>query len=403
MDVREMIEALNELEKERGISKETIISAIEEALNTSYGFKKENAREEENDELKEYEDNAELGKHIEIDRETGVIELVTNRLVVETVTNPDREVSLEEARQADPDFEIGEIEETRDVPGELGRIAAHKAKNILIQKMKEAERAMLLTQFQAKEKDIISGTIQKVEIRETPEGEERYVYIDLGRIEGIMKPQEQVPGEIYRPNDKIKVYVIEVKEKMGKSKEPTVYVSRSHPGLVKKLFETEVPEIADGIVEIKGIAREAGSRSKIAVFSNALEVEAVGSCVGPKGKRVEMIVDELKGERIDIIKWSPSPAELITSSLSPAKVVRTYIKEDDKTSLVIVPDSMLSLAIGKEGQNVRLAAKLTGWKIDIKSESQIKASIEEELFENGEETVYEGNEEDSSFSTGSDE
>lgn len=398
MNFDELLSAACELEKERGLSKETIMSAIEEALNTVYGYNKEKTDEEAEIPDSEYSD---LGKHIEINRDTGVVELVSNKVVVEEVNDPDSEISLEEIRKIDPDFNLGEVAEFRDPPEELGRIASHNAKQNIVQKLKEAERNMLLATFQGKQWDVINGTIQKIEIKEGADGkEERHIHFELGRVEGIMLPKEQVATEHYKQYDKMKVYVIEVKERAGKGKEPVVYVSRSHPSLVKKLFELEVPEIAEGIVEIKGIAREAGSRTKIAVFSHDSEVEPVGACVGTRGARVESIVEELKGERIDIIKWSPSPAELISSSLSPAKVLRTFVNEAEKSSMVIVADDQLSLAIGKEGQNVRLAAKLTGWKIDIKSESQIKASVEAQLFESGEsENVYEGTDEGASFST----
>lgn len=363
----ELLFALDELEKEKGIDKEIIIAAIEEALNASYG-------------KTETENNT----RVEFNRETGEIKVFAQKEVVEVVENDSCELSLAEARTIDPEFELGEIAEFEITPRNFGRVAAQKAKQIIIQKLREEERSNVYEQFLTKEKDIVTGTIQRIETKENRDGtKERIIHVDLGRIEGIMMPSEQVPGEQYRVYDRIKAYVLEVRDKGFKSKEPCVMISRSHPGLVKRLFEMEVPEIGDGIVEIMNIAREPGSRTKMSVYSKDENVEPVGACVGQKGMRVQVIVDELHGERIDIIKWSPYADDLIASSLSPAKVMRVFVDEEEKAGTVIVPDNQLSLAIGREGQNVRLAAKLTGWKIDIKSESQVRASVDEELFGSG--------------------
>ncbi|MBP3391970.1 MAG: transcription termination/antitermination protein NusA [Clostridia bacterium] len=365
----ELLFALDELEKEKGIDKEIIIAAIEEALNASYS-----------------KSETETGNtRVEFNRETGEIKVFAQKEVVEQVTDDSCELSLEEARTIDPEFELGEIAEFEITPRNFGRLAAQKAKQIIIQKLREEERSNVYEQFLTKEKDIVTGTIQRIETKENRDGtKERIIHVDLGRIEGIMMPAEQVPGEQYRVYDRIKAYVLEVRDKGFKSKEPCVMISRSHPGLVKRLFELEVPEIHDGVVEIMNIAREPGSRTKMSVYSKDENVEPVGACVGQKGMRVQVIVDELHGERIDIIKWSPYADDLIASSLSPAKVMRVFVDEEEKAGTVIVPDNQLSLAIGREGQNVRLAAKLTGWKIDIKSESQVRASVEEELFTDAE-------------------
>lgn len=365
----ELLFALDELEKEKGIDKEVIIAAIEEALNASYG---KSETETSN-------------TRVEFNRETGEIKVFAQKEVVEVVENDSCELSLAEARTIDPEFELGEIAEFEITPRNFGRLAAQKAKQIIIQKLREEERSNVYEQFLTKEKDIVTGTIQRIETKENRDGtKERIIHVDLGRIEGIMMPAEQVPGEQYRVYDRIKAYVLEVRDKGFKSKEPCVMISRSHPGLVKRLFELEVPEIHDGVVEIMNIAREPGSRTKMSVYSKDENVEPVGACVGQKGMRVQVIVDELHGERIDIIKWSPYADDLIASSLSPAKVMRVFVDEEEKAGTVIVPDNQLSLAIGREGQNVRLAAKLTGWKIDIKSESQVRASVEEELFTDAE-------------------
>lgn len=350
----ELLLALEQLEKERGIDKETIIAAIEEGIEKSYAgdIKNENVK-------------------AVLNREDGSIEVFERKIVVEEVVDPKKEISLEEAREIDPEFEIGEEAEFDITSSDFKRTVAQQAKQIIIQKLREEERAMILDQFTDKLNSIVSGTVQRVDHRD---GFDDVVYLDLGKTEGVLPYKEQVSTETYRFGDRIKAYVLDVRKT---NKEPKIIVSRTHPALVKKLFELEVPEIADGTVEIMSLAREAGSRSKLAVYSANEDIEPVGACVGQKGTRVQVIVDELKGERIDVVKWSEDPAEFIGSSLSPAKVVSVEVlSEEEKSAEVIVPDAQLSLAIGKEGQNVRLAAKLTGWKIDIKSESQAREEAE---------------------------
>jgi len=299
---------------------------------------------------------------------TGDVRVFALKNIVEVVTDPSTELSLEQASRFSADFEVGDVVEVEVTPRKFGRIAAQTAKQVVMQRIREAERGIIFEEYSSKEEDIISGVISRFE--------RKNVIIDLGRAEAILPPGEQTPGEKYNIHDRIKAYVINVKKT---SKSPQIFVSRTHPGLVKRLLELEVPEIHDGTVEIKTIAREAGSRTKIAIYSRNENVDPVGACVGQKGSRIRAIVEELRGEMLDVIKWSSDPREYIASSLSPAKVVRVDIDEENKVARVIVPDFQLSLAIGKEGQNARLAAKLTGWKIDIKSESQLRAQIEQEL------------------------
>jgi len=349
----ELINALEQLEKEKGIDKEVLIEAIEAALISAY---KRNFGSTHN--VKVY-----------IDRKTGDVKVFALKKVVAMPENENLEISIEEARIIDPKLQENDVAEIEVTPRKFGRIAAQTAKQVVVQRIREAERGIIYDEFYSKESDIVSGVVQRTE--------RRSVLIDLGKTEAVLPPTEQTPGEEYRFNDRIKTYVIEVKKT---NKGPQIIVSRTHPGLVKRLFELEVPEIHDGIVEIKSISREPGSRTKIAVFSKDENVDPVGACVGQKGTRVQAIVDELRGEKIDIIKWSSDPAEYISASLSPAKVIRADINEEEKSAKVIVPDYQLSLAIGKEGQNARLAAKLTGWKIDIKSESQLRTAIEQQLF-----------------------
>ena len=270
------------------------------------------------------------------------------------------EISLEDAIKLNDSYEVGDTAEIEVKPKNFGRIAAQNAKQLVVQRIKEAERNIVYNEFIERQDEIINGIIQR--------REKNNIFIDLGKTDGILTPNEQIHGEEYIQNKRIKVYILEVKKT---TKGPQVHVSRTHPGLVKRLFESEVPEIFDGTVQIKSISREAGSRTKIAVFALDSNVDPVGSCVGPRGIRVQNIVDELNGEKIDIIKWSDDPKEYISASLSPAKVLDVQIREDSKSATITVDDYQLSLAIGKEGQNARLAAKLTGWKIDIKSKSQI--------------------------------
>ena len=341
----EFIEALEQIQKDKGISKEILIEALEAALISSY---KRNFGTSQN-------------VRVEINRDTGDVHVYSQKRVVEEVEDDLLEISLAEARAINSKYAVEDIIEREVTPRNFGRIAAQTAKQVVVQRIREAERGVVFDEFINRESDIITGTVERVA--------KGMVYINLGKTEAVLAPSEQMPNEEYNHADRIKTYIVEVKKT---TKGPQIQVSRTHPGLIKRLFELEVPEIHDGVVEIKSISREAGSRTKIAVESKDPNVDPVGACVGPKGARVQTIVDELKGEKIDIIKYSKDPGEFITSALSPAKVVSTAINLEEKTAKVIVPDYQLSLAIGKEGQNARLAAKLTGWKIDIKSESQAK-------------------------------
>lgn len=348
----ELIHALNQLEKEKGIKKDIILEAIEAALISAY---KRNFGSSQN-------------VKVTMDRETGDIRVYASKKVVDKVENTMAEINLEEARKYNKLVDTEDFVDIEVTPRTFGRIAAMTAKQVVMQRIKEAERGIIFDEFNNKESDIVTGIVQRVE--------RKNVVVDLGKTEAVIPPTEQTPNEEYGFNERIKAYVIEVKKT---TKGPQVILSRTHPGLIKRLFELEVPEIHDGTVEIKSISREAGSRTKIAVFSKVDNVDPVGACVGQKGARVQAVVDELRGEKIDIIKWDSDPGEYISSSLSPAKVIRVDVNEEEKSARVIVPDFQLSLAIGKEGQNARLAARLTGWKIDIKSESQLRATIEKEL------------------------
>jgi len=341
----EFILALNQIEKEKGISKEILIEAIENSLITAC------------------KNNYGTSQNIKviIDRENGDVNVYAEKEVVEKVEDPNLTISLEKAREIDRSYDIGDIVNVEVTPKNFGRIAAGKAKQVVVQKIREAERDVLFNQYITKEKEIVTGIIQR-EVKGS-------IVVNLGKIDAMLMEKEQVPGETYLPNERIKVYVVEVKES---TKGPKIYVSRTHPELIKRLFEQEVPEVHDGVVEIKSISREAGSRTKIAVHSNNPNVDPVGSCVGHNGARVGIIVHELKGEKIDIVPWSEDPAKFISASLSPSKVVKVAVDVKSKSAKVVVPDYQLSLAIGKEGQNARLAAKLTGYKIDIKSETQAK-------------------------------
>lgn len=348
----ELIHALEQLEKEKGINKDLLIDAIEAALVSAY---KKNFGPAQN-------------ARIYFDRGTGEVKVFALKKATMQPKNDLYDISLEIAKKIDASVEENGMIEVEVTPKTFGRIAAQAAKQVVVQRIKEAERGIIFEEYYNKEGDIVSGLVQRYE--------KKNVIIDLGKAEAILAYPEQVYGEEYGLNDRLKVYIVEVKKT---PKGPQIMVSRTHPALVKRLFELEVPEIHDGIVEIKGIAREAGSRTKIAVFSKDENVDPVGACVGHKGIRVQAVVDEIRGEKIDIIKWSVNPAEYILSSLSPAKVLRVDVNESEKSARVIVPDYQLSLAIGKEGQNARLAARLTGWKIDIKSESQLREEIEQQL------------------------
>jgi N utilization substance protein A len=343
-DNLDLLGAINELERERGISRETLLEAVEAALVSAY---KRNYNTAENVAAR-------------IDRKTGQVEMFVIKRVAEQVVDPTQEIPLSEAVRIDPAYQVGDIIEFPVVLKDFGRIAAQTAKQVVVQRIREAERGMIYDEFVQREGDIVTGIVQRVQ--------SRYVFVDLGRTEAVLPPAEQMPGDSYVPGERIKLYLVEVRRT---TKGPQVVVSRSHPGLLKRLFELEVPEIHDGLVEIKAIAREAGLRSKIAVFSRDDNVDPVGACVGHKGMRVQHVVAELKGEKIDIIKWSPSPVEFVANALSPAKVSHVLLNEAEKVARVIVPDAQLSLAIGRLGQNARLAAKLTGWRIDIKSEDQL--------------------------------
>ncbi|MDI9475928.1 MAG: transcription termination factor NusA [Natronincolaceae bacterium] len=340
----EFTKALEQIEKDKGISKDLLIEAVEAALISSY---KRNFGSAQN-------------VRVEIDRNTGEVNVYSRKTITDNVTDDLLEIHIEDAKKYNINYGIGDIFEDKVTPRNFGRIAAQTAKQVVVQRIREAERGIVYDEFINRESEIITGEVSRVS--------RGSVYISLGRTEAILGPSEQIPNEEYKHGDRLKCYIVEVKKT---TKGPQILLSRTHPGLVKRLFEFEVPEIHDGIVEIKSISREAGSRTKIAVDSRDPNVDSVGACVGPKGIRVQAIVNELNGEKIDIIKYSEDPEKFIASSLSPAKVILCEVDPDEKTAKVIVPDYQLSLAIGKEGQNARLAAKLTGWKIDIKSEDQI--------------------------------
>ena len=347
----EFISALKEIVKEKGISEDLIFTAIEDAMVSAY--KKNYAN------IYTSAQNVRVG----INRETGEMHVFAQKTVCEEVYDEVTEISIEEAKLINPKYEEDDIVEIEVTPRNFGRVAAQLAKQVVTQRIKEAERNIVFGEYKEKEYDLITGTVLRKE--------KGMVFLSLGKVEGVLTQNEQMPNEAYNFNEKLQLYIVEVK---NGSKGPNIHVSRTHPGLVKRLFEKEVPEILDGTVEIKSISREAGSRSKIAVLSHDESIDPMGACVGPKGSRVQNIVEELKNEKIDIIKWSKDPKEFIANSLSPAKVVSVDVNEEEKSAKVVVDDNQLSLAIGKEGQNVRLAAKLTGWKIDIKSTSQVETS-----------------------------
>jgi transcription termination/antitermination protein NusA len=349
----EFIEAIADIEKEKGINADILIDAIEAALISAY---KRNFGSLQN-------------VRVQIDRDTGEIKVYARKNVVTEVEDVRLEISLDEAKTKDPRYEIDDIVEIEVTPRDFGRIAAQTAKQVVVQRIREAERGIIFEEFSNREGDIVTGIVQRYE--------QRNVVIDLGKTEAVLASTEQIPSEMYNHADRIKTYIVEVKKT---TKGPQIMVSRTHPGLLKRLFELEVPEIYDGVVELRSVAREAGARSKIAVYSKDENVDPVGACVGPKGMRVQTIVGELKGEKIDIVKWSEDPAKFVANALSPAKVITVRVNEEGKVASVVVPDYQLSLAIGKEGQNARLAAKLTSWKIDIKSESQ--AREQGEIFDN---------------------
>ena len=365
---KELIMALDELEKERGISKDYLLESLEVALVAAY---------------KKNFDSAENVK-VEIDSQTGEIHVYAQKEVVETVENSQLQISLEDAKKIEKKAKIGDIINIETKPKEFGRIAAGAAKQHVIQKVREAERNMIFDEYNDRKGEIVTGIIQKAD--------KGTVVLDLGKLEGIMPLKEQIPTEHYHVNDKIKAYVLSVEK--GLKGAPQVLVTRSHPDVIKKLFELEIPEIYEGLIEVKAVSRDPGYRSKVAVYSKNPDIDPVGSCVGAKGIRIQNIINEMNGEKIDVIEWSEDPATFICAALLPAHVMAVDIKEDEKFAQVIVPDEELSLAIGKGGQNARLAVKLTNWKIDIKSETQFRELMAyEENKKNEEKTVEEGNDE----------
>ena len=347
-DKSEVVEAVKLLAKEKEIDEERLFTMIEDALKAAY--RKNSPRNEATPSMLD----------VHINRQTGEISVFARKNIVEEVEMPTNQITLEEAQQLNPSYKMGDIAEVDVTPSGFLRVAAQTAKQVIMQSIREVERGKIYEEYSDKENEILTGIVQRIE--------PHVVYVDLGRTEGVLEQDQMIPGEVLHDDDHIKVYVLAVQRSSNTANyTPQVYVSRTHPNLVKRLFEMEVPEIAGGIVTIKNIAREAGSRTKIAVHSQDLMIDPVGACVGQKGGRVERVVAELKGEKIDIIKWSSNPAEFVANALNPAHVLSVYQAKDEKAFRVIVPDNQLSLAIGKEGQNARLAAKLTGWKIDIKS------------------------------------
>ena len=363
----ELLEALTILEKEKNISKEVLMEAIEQSLIQA---------------CKNHFGKAD-NVHVTIDHETCEFSVYADKTVVEVVEDPVMEISLSNTKMMDSKYELGDIVQVPIQSKQFGRIATQNAKNVILQKIREEERKVLYDEYFQKEKDVVTGVVQRYMGKN--------VSVNLGKVDAILSENEQVKGEVYKPTERIKVYVLEVKDS---PKGPKIMVSRTHPELVKRLFEAEVTEVKDGIVEIKSIAREAGSRTKIAVWSNDPDVDAVGACVGMNGARVNTIVEELRGEKIDIISWNENTALLIENALSPAKVITVLADPDEKTALVIVPDYQLSLAIGKEGQNARLAARLTGFKIDIKSETQAREAGDFEYYQESDDEEGEDSMED---------
>ena len=366
IDMKELVIAMEELEKERGIKKEYLLESLESALVTAY---------------KKNFDSADNVK-VEINHETGEIHIYSTKTVVEAVKDSCFEISLDDARKISKKLEIGDSVDVEIVPKNFGRIAAQTAKQVVVQKIREVEREIIYNEFNNKKGEIVTGIIQKAD--------GSAVILDLGKLEGIMPLKEQIPTEEYKVNDKIRGYVLDVEK--GAKGNPQVIVSRSHPDFVRKLFEFEIPEIYEGLIEIKSISRDVGSRSKVAVYSTNPNIDPVGSCVGQKGVRIQNIINELNGEKIDVIEWNEDPAVYIAAALLPAQVLAVDVKEDEKFAQVIVQDDQLSLAIGKSGQNARLAARLTNWKIDIKSESQFREMLSKANSEDTESEVEETSE-----------
>ncbi|OCA89598.1 transcription termination/antitermination protein NusA [Pradoshia sp. D12] len=341
----ELLDALTILEKEKGISRDVLVEAIEAALVSAY---KRNFNQAQN-------------VRVDFNLVNGSMRVFARKEIVDEVFDSRLEISLEEAKSINPNYEVEDVLELEVTPKNFGRIAAQTAKQVVTQRVREAERGIVYNEFIDREEDIMTGIVQR--------RDSKYIYVALGKTEALLPANEQMPNESYQPHERYKVFLTKVEKT---SKGPQIFVSRTHPGLLKRLFELEVPEIFDGTVEIKSVAREAGDRSKISVHTDNHEVDPVGACVGPKGQRVQAIVNELKGEKIDIVKWSDDPVVFVANALSPSKVLEVIVNEEEKATTVIVPDYQLSLAIGKRGQNARLAAKLTGWKIDIKSETDAR-------------------------------
>lgn len=341
----ELLDALTALEQQKGISRDVLIEAIEAALVTAY---KRNFNQAQN-------------VRVDINLATGTMLVYSRKDVVEEVADDRLQISLEDARVINPHYAIGDVVEEEVTPRNFGRIAAQTAKQVVTQRVREAERGLIYEEYVDREDDIVNGIVERLDARN--------IYVGLGKVEAVLPANEQIQTETYRPHERIKVYITKVERT---TRGPQVFVSRTHPGLLRRLFEMEVPEIFEGIVEIKSIAREAGDRSKISVFAHNDEIDPVGSCVGAKGARVQTIVNELSGEKIDIVEWSEDPVVFVANALSPSKVIDVQVNEEEKSTTVVVPDYQLSLAIGKRGQNARLAAKLTGWKIDIKSETDAR-------------------------------
>ncbi|MFD1412946.1 transcription termination factor NusA [Oceanobacillus jeddahense] len=361
----QLFDAIDHLAKEKGIDKDILMEALEAALISAY---KKNFKSASN-------------VRVELNETTGKMAVFARKTIVENVDDSQLEISLDEAKSINPNYEVDDVIEVEVTPKDFGRIAAQAAKQVVTQRVREAERGVIFSEYIDREEDVMTGIIQRKD--------SRFIYVNLGKIEAKLAEAEQMPTEEYHIHDRLKVYVTKVE---NTSKGPQIYISRSHPGLLKRLFEMEVPEIYDGIVEIKSVSREAGDRSKISVHAPDPEIDPVGSCVGQKGQRVQAIVTELKGEKIDIVEWSEDPVVYVSNALSPSKVLKVFVDEEDKATTVVVPDYQLSLAIGKRGQNARLAAKLTGWKIDIKSESDARA---EGLLDDVElEEAYSDNDED---------
>jgi len=341
----DLLDALNALEEQKGISRDVLIEAIEAALVTAY---KRNFNQAQN-------------VRVDLNLDKGSIRVFSRKDVVEEVEDDRLQISEEDAKAINPAYQLEDVVEQEVTPRNFGRIAAQTAKQVVTQRVREAERGLIYEQYVDREDDIVTGVVERLDARN--------IYVGLGKVEAALPQNEQIQGETYHPHDRIKVYITKVERT---TRGPQVIVSRTHPGLLRRLFEMEVPEIYEGIVEIKSIAREAGDRSKISVYAHNEEVDTVGSCVGAKGARVQTIVNELNGEKIDIVEWSEDPVVFVANALSPSKVLDVQVNEEEKSTTVVVPDYQLSLAIGKRGQNARLAAKLTGWKIDIKSETDAR-------------------------------